>query len=76
MTINNFKNVNKLSDMEKEIVLMLKDIENDEIFIITSILVASEDNTTDDLYEFLKENPDADSNDVLNFLVHGEDDLL
>lgn len=74
--MNNFKNVNKLSDMEKEIVLMLKDIENDEIFIITSILVASEDNTTDDLYEFLKENPDADSNDVLNFLVHGEDYLL
>ncbi len=74
--MNNFKNVNKLSDMEKEIVLMLKDIENDEIFIITSILVASEDNTTDDLYEFLKENPDADSNDVLNFLVPGEDDLL
>lgn len=74
--MNNFKNVNKLSDMEKEIVLMLKDIENDEIFIITSILVASEDNTTDDLYEFLKETSDADSNDVLNFLVHGEDDLL
>ena len=74
--MNNFKNVNKLSDMEKEIVLMLKDIENDEIFIITSILVASEDNTTDDLYGFLKENPDADSNDVLNFLVHGEDYLL
>lgn len=74
--MNNFKNVNKLSDMEKEIVLMLKDIENDEIFIITSILVASEDNTTDDLYDFLKENPDADSNDVLNFLVHGEEYLL
>lgn len=74
--MNNFKNVNKLSDMEKEIVLMLKDIENDEMFIITSILVASEDNTTDDLYEFLKENPDADSNDVLNFLVHGEDNLI
>lgn len=65
-----------MSDMEKEIVLMLKDIENDEIFIITSILFASEDNTTDDLYEFLKENPDADSDDVLNFLVPGEDDLL
>lgn len=74
--MNNFKNVNKLSDREKEIVLMLKDIENDEIFIITSILVASEDNTTNNLYKFLKENPDADSNDVLNFLVHGEDDLL
>ncbi len=74
--MNNFKNVNKLSDMEKEIVLMLKDIENDEIFIITYILVASEDNTTNNLYKLLKENPDADSNDVLNFLVHGEDDLL
>lgn len=74
--MNNFKNMNKLSDMEKEMVLMLKDIENDEIFIITSIFVASEDNTTDDLYEFLKENLDADSDDVLNFLVPGEDDLL
>lgn len=74
--MNNFKNVNKLSDMEKEIVLMLKEIEDDETFIITSILVASEDNTTDDLYEFLKENPDADSDDVLKFLVAVEDDYL
>lgn len=74
--MNSFKKVNKLSDMEKEIVLMLKSIENDEAFIIASVLVALEDNTIDELYDFLKANPDLDSDDVLNFLLPSEDGWL
>ncbi len=68
--------MSKLTDKEKEIVLLLKAIENDETFIISSVLVASEDNTVDELYDFLKENPNLDSDDVLNFLVPGKDDYL
>lgn len=66
--------MSKLTDKEKEIVLMLKSIENDEAFIIASVLVALEDNTINELYDFLKANPDLDSDDVLNFLLPGEDD--
>ena len=65
--------MSKLTDKEKEIVLMLKSIENDEAFIIASVLVALEDNTIDELYDLLKANPDLDSDDVLNFLLPSED---
>lgn len=65
--------MSKLTDKEKEIVLMLKSIENDEAFIIASVLVALEDNTIDELYDFLKANPDLDNDYVLNFLLPSED---
>ena len=63
--------MSKLTDKEKEIVLMLKAIEDDETFIIASVLIASEDNAVDELYGFLKANTDLDSDDVLSFLMLG-----
>ena len=63
--------MSKLTDKEKEIVLMLKAIEDDETFIIASVLIASEDNTVDKLYGFLKANTDLDTDDVLSFLMLG-----
>ena len=63
--------MSKLTDKEKEIVLMLKAIEDYETFIIASVLIASEDNTVDKLYGFLKANTDLDSDDVLSFLMLG-----
>lgn len=66
--------MNKLTPKEKGIVMRLKEIENDKDFVITSFLAATEDGTIDALYDFLITNGKIDSDDVLNFLVPGEDD--
>lgn len=65
-----------VTEAEKKLIKLLIKIDNDKDSVICASLLARETKMTEECISFIEENPDADSNDVLNFLVHGEDDLL
>lgn len=56
-----------LTNAERKLISLIKNIDNDTYFIIGAFLLAKEHNMTEELIEFIEENPDVTQDDIINF---------
>ena len=56
-----------LTNAESKLISLIKNIDNDTYFIIGAFLLAKEHNMTEELIEFIEENPDVTQDDIINF---------
>ena len=56
-----------LTNAERKLISLIKNIDNDTNFIIGAFLLAKEHNMTEELIEFIEENPDVTQDDIINF---------
>ena len=56
-----------LTNAERKLISLIKNIDNDTYFIIGAFLLAKEHNMTEELIEFIEENPVVTQDDIINF---------
>lgn len=59
---------------ETELIDLLRNIEDDINFVMAAALIARAEKKTEVLMDFIEEYTEADAEDVMYFLVPGEDD--
>lgn len=64
-----------VTEAEIKLITMLRKIEDSIDFVMSASLIAREDNKTDELISFIEEYPEVDAEDVMFFLIPGEDDV-
>lgn len=62
-----------ITEAELLLISMLRRIEDSFDFVLSASLIAREDKKTEELISFLEEFPETDAEDVMFFLVPGED---
>lgn len=72
------KKKNKMSEVitkaELRLISMLREIEDSLDFVMSASLIARKDRKTEELISFLEEFPESDAEDVMFFLVPGEEE--
>lgn len=63
-----------VTEAEIKLISMLRKIEDSIDFVMSASLIAREDNKTDELISFIEEFPEVDAEEVMFFLVPGEDE--
>ena len=56
-----------LTNAERKLISLIKNIDNDTYFIIGALLLAKEHNMTEELIEFIEENSNITQDDIINF---------
>lgn len=62
-----------ITEAELRLISMLRKIEDSLDFVMSASLIAREDKKTEELISFLEEFPETDAEDVMFFLVPGEE---
>lgn len=65
-----------VTEAEIKLISMLRKIEDSIDFVMSASLIAREDNKTDELISFIEEFPEVDAEEVMFFLVPGEDETV
>ena len=62
-----------VTEAEVKLISMLKKIEDSIDFVMSASLIAREDGKTEELISFIEEYPEIEAEDVMFFLVPGEE---
>lgn len=63
-----------VTESENRLIDLLRNIEDEINFVMSASLIARTEKKTDVLIEFIEKYPDVKAEDVMYFLVPGEDD--
>ena len=64
-----------VTDAEVKLIEMLRGIEDSIDFVMSASLIARVDKRTEELISFIEEYPEIEAEDVMFFLVPGEEDV-
>ena len=68
------KETEVITEAETELIDLLRNIEDDINFVMAAALIARTEKKTEVLIDFIEEYPEADAEEVMCFLVPGEDE--